>query len=121
PRGAREARTVAFRRVGDQRELTDDEHRAADLEHAPVELAVVVLEDPKPRHLPCQARRVGRPVAFGHAKEDAHPGADLAPGCDTGPSDALDDRSHCLAAITESVKRQRITATFRRLLARVAA
>ena len=82
PRGGREARAVALGRVGDQRELADDERRAARVEEAPVELPLLVLEDPQARDL------AGEPVAspprrLGDAEQDAEPGADRA---DLAPS-----------------------------------
>src|SRR6266508_6741880 len=46
--GVREAGPIPLGRVGDQRELADDERSALDVEQAPVELAVGVLEDPQP-------------------------------------------------------------------------
>ena len=81
-RRVREARAVALRRVGDQRELRDDERGAAGVEERAVELAVVVLEDPQPRDLAGEPLRVGSGVAARDAEQDAQPGADLAAGRD---------------------------------------
>src|SRR4051812_25913461 len=77
----REARTVALARVCEQRELTDDERRAADVQEREVE-APVGLEDPQPRDLPREPRRRLLPVASRHAEQDeqaATDGADDAP------------------------------------------
>ena len=51
PGGASEARPVAARGVGGQRELADDEQAAADLRDVEVHLAGVVGEDAQPEHL----------------------------------------------------------------------
>ena len=40
---------LPLRGVGDQRELADDESAAAGVEHAPIELPALVLEDPQAR------------------------------------------------------------------------
>src|SRR5437660_12099745 len=58
----REAGPIPFPRVCDQRELADDERRAAGVEEAAVELAAGVLEDAQPRDLAGQARYVRRTV-----------------------------------------------------------
>ena len=60
---AGEARAVSLRGVRYQRELADDERRAAGLEQAPVEPALLVLEDPQVRDPACEPSRLGRPVA----------------------------------------------------------
>src|SRR5690349_11917190 len=92
--GRREARAVALRRVGEERELADDERRAAGLEERAVELAGVVLEDAQARDLAGEALRSGGVVAGADAEQDAEPGADRSPGGRARADDALDDRSH---------------------------
>jgi hypothetical protein len=94
--GRREARAVALRRVGEERELADDERRAAGLEERAVELAGVVLEDtelPDLRREPLGPRAV---VITRDAEQDEQPRADLADGlaadADGRARDALDDR-----------------------------
>lgn len=47
PGGGREAGPISAGRVGDESELTDRQHSAADLVDVAVETAPVVLEDPK--------------------------------------------------------------------------
>ena len=70
----REAWPVALRRVGDERELADDEDRAARVEDAPVELALVVLEDPQP----CDA--AGEASAAASSSSRATPSRTHRPG-----------------------------------------
>src|SRR4029079_12479348 len=89
-----EARAVALCRIGEQRELRDDERRSARVEERAVELALVVLEDPEPRDLAGEPRRLGGRVPAGDAQEHAKAGADLTTGRCAGPADALDDRLH---------------------------
>ena len=93
-RGAREARTVAPRGVGDQRELADHQRRAARLEQRAVELPVVVLEDAEPRHLRGEPVGVGVTVAGRDPEEDAEPGPDRAAGRNRRAGHPLDDASH---------------------------
>ena len=69
-RRAGERRPVAPRRVGDERELADDERGAADVEERAVELAVVALEDAQARDLAGEAFRFGLRVAVGDAEQD---------------------------------------------------
>jgi hypothetical protein len=92
----REARTVALGGVGDQRELADDECLAARVEEAPVELPLLVLEDPQAGDLPGEPAGLTLGVAFGDAEKDAQPRADLGEGLrpdqDAGLPDALNDR-----------------------------
>ena len=69
-RGVGEARAVALRRVGEERELRDDERGAAGVEERDVELAVA-LEDPQARDLAGERGGVGGGVAARDAEEDA--------------------------------------------------
>ena len=84
--------------IRDQRELADDERLAADIGDAPVELALIVLEDPKPGDTPAEPVSVVRTVVDGHAEEDAKALSDssdlLAVDGHRGRSDPLDDRAH---------------------------
>jgi hypothetical protein len=75
--GVREARPASFPGVGDQRELTDDDRLAADVEERAVEPALLVLEDPQARHLAGHPRGIFLSVLVGHAEEDAQAGAYL--------------------------------------------
>jgi hypothetical protein len=82
--------------ICDQGELADDDGFAAGVEHAAIESALVVLEDPQSRDLPGEPVGRCKVVAAGHAKEHAEPGVDLGhdlvPDEHTGECDALDDR-----------------------------
>src|ERR687888_2069533 len=93
-----EARPVPLRRVREQRELTDDEGRAAGVEKRAVELSLLVLEDPQARHAPGEPLGRRRVVAARNPDEDAEAGADLGahPAADehAGAGDPLDDGSH---------------------------
>ena len=71
-------RAPALGRVAVQRELADDEHLAAGLEHRPVHHAGVVVEHPQVRELAGQLRRLRGAVVVGDADEGEQPGADLA-------------------------------------------
>ena len=70
-------RAVALRGVRDQRELADDERRAAGVEQRAVELAGVVLEDPQPRDLARETLGLLRRVPVRDAEQDEEAGADL--------------------------------------------
>src|SRR5919205_2278980 len=58
-RGLAEARSVPLARIGDERELADNERRAADVEEAAVEPAALVFEQAQPRDLCSEAFRGG--------------------------------------------------------------
>ena len=83
---------VPFRRVGDQRELADDERVPARVEQAAVELALLVLEDPQARDLAreplgvldARRRRPRRAARTG-------PAPISPPGVERARDDALDD------------------------------
>ncbi len=97
-RGVREARAVSLPRLGEQRELADDERRAAGVEQRTVEAAPWVSEDPEARDLSGQAFRLRFAVTAGDADEHEEALGDLGPhgsvhanGC---PADALDDSLH---------------------------
>ena len=96
--GGGEARPVPLRGVGDQRELADDERRAAGVEDAPVEAPLLVLEDAKPRDPPREAARLALAVRRGDAEKDAEARPDradlLTRDEDARRPDALDDGSH---------------------------
>jgi hypothetical protein len=99
PGGVREARAVPLRRVGDKGELRDGERLAAGVEDAPVELAVLVLEDAQPGDAagePLSRRLV---VRLRDAEKDADARADrrndLASEFDARLADALDDGPQC--------------------------
>ena len=102
-RGSGEARAVALRGVGDQRELGDDERGAAGVEEAAVELPVVVGEHAQPRDLarePCGRVVV---VAGRDAEQNAEAGADLARDYalhrHPGRADALTNGSHARRSV----------------------
>src|SRR5581483_452775 len=92
PLGAREARAIALRGIGDQRELTDDERRAADVDQRAVELSLVVRKHAQSRHLAGEANGRVRVVAVRDAEQDEQPAADLAARPRTCTRDPLDDR-----------------------------
>ncbi len=95
--GVREARPIALRRVREERELADDERLAGRVDEAPVELALLVLEDPQPRRLAREARGGLLVVPLRDAEKDAEPRADgresLSVDEDARLPDPLDDRS----------------------------
>jgi hypothetical protein len=102
PRRVRERRSIASRRVGDERELADDERAAARVEKRPVELAALVPEDPQPGDLAGEPFGVGFRVAVGDAEQDEQTGVDRSTGCRARPRDALDDRSQLRSLIRDS-------------------
>ena len=79
--------------VGDERELRDDERRAAGVEQRAVELAVVALEDPQARDLAGEPLRGRLVVRRRHAEEHAEARADLAARRHARAADALHDRA----------------------------
>src|SRR5581483_11171795 len=91
-----EARAVALRRVGDQRELRDDEGLAADVDEAAVEAPAVVGEDAEPRDLAGELRDV--PIALCDAEQHAEADPDLrdrlVADADAGLRNALADGPH---------------------------
>ena len=93
-----EARPVPLGRVRKERELAHDESGAAHVQEAPVEAALVVLEDAHACDLARQPLGAGPVVAAGHPEEDAEARADLAAHSpidnNARPGDTLDDRSH---------------------------
>ena len=99
-RGLREARPVPLRRVGEQREVRDDERSAAGVAQRAVELPLLVLEDAQVGDLGGESFRVGGGVAARDPEQYAHAGADLAAGRDRGPVHPLDDRSQLSRSMT---------------------
>ena len=95
---AREARAVSLAGVGDERELTDDQRLARDVEERAVEAAALVLEDPEPCDLAGERPSVLLAVAGGDAEQhdDTGPaGADhLTLDRDRGFAHPLHDRTH---------------------------
>ena len=87
-----------------QRELADDERRAARVEQRAVELAGVVLEDPQPRDLAGEALGVLLRVARGDAEQDEQARADLAARRRARPRHALNDCSHVPANSSQVTK-----------------
>src|SRR5207248_8974946 len=77
--------------ISDQRELADDECRAARVEQRAVELAGLVLEDPEARDLARKPDRILGRVAARNTQQDAHTGPDLATRRDAGAPGPLDD------------------------------
>src|SRR5919198_6584236 len=69
--GLGKARPVSFGRVREQRELTDDEGRAASVEERAVELPLLVLEDPQARDSSGKPLRSRRVVAARDPEQDA--------------------------------------------------
>ena len=96
--GVGEARPLALPRVGEERELADDERPTARVQERAVEAPVPVGEDPQAGDLDREplGRRVA--VADGHAEQHEHSGAarsdDLAADPYLGPGDPLDDGPH---------------------------
>ena len=92
-----EARPVAPSGIGKQRELTDHERRARDIDHAAIELPLVVLEHPKLRDPPSQPVDVQGGVAGGDAKQHTYAETDLADDLCVSRyprrADTLDERS----------------------------
>ena len=95
--GVREARPVALCRVREERELADDERLAVRVDHAPVEPALRVREDPQPRDLAGEALSGPLRVPLRDAEQDAEPRADGRDGFpvdeDARLADSLDERS----------------------------
>jgi hypothetical protein len=94
--GVGEARTVSLRRIGNQRELADDEGGSPCVEERPVEPPLLVFEDAQTRDLARQALGCGDVVANRDAEQDAEAGADLPDRLgtdrDAGPAYPLQDR-----------------------------
>jgi hypothetical protein len=88
-----EAGPVSLARVRDQRELTDDQSRAARVEQRAIELALLVGEDAQVRDLLGEPIGGLRAVALCDADEDAEPRADRPARSRRGSADALDDGS----------------------------
>ena len=81
-----------------QRELADDERRAAGVEERAIEATGVVREDPEPRDLAGQPLGVFLGVALRDSEQHEQADADLAAhvsvDADAGAADALDDDPH---------------------------
>ena len=99
PCGLREVRPSSplASAIRDERELADDERLAVRVDDAPVELALLVREDPQPRDLAGEALGGRLLVPLSNAQEDAEPRADGRDGFrvneDPPLADSLDDRS----------------------------
>src|SRR4029078_13429361 len=82
--------------IRDQRELADGKLGAPGVDDAPIELPLVVLEDPKPRDAARQIVRSGRVIDGADAEEHEQAGPDLpdhaAAHAHARLRDALDDR-----------------------------
>jgi hypothetical protein len=102
PRGVGERRAIPLRRLGDERELADDERRAAGVEQRAVELAGVALEDAETRDLRGEAIRFGFRIAVRDPEEDNEARADLASGRRAGARDSLDDGSQLRSLMRDS-------------------
>jgi hypothetical protein len=76
-RGA-EAGPASPPHVGEQGELRDDQHAAADVDDRPVHASLVVAEDPQISNLGRRVVDIGRFVAIRHPDEDDEPRADRA-------------------------------------------
>ena len=89
---------LPFSRVGDQRELADDERCTAHVDEVVVELPVHVLEDTKAGDTAGESLGVFGLVPARNAEQDAQAKPDLSHDLlgDHNPrlGDALDDRSH---------------------------
>src|SRR3989475_3276176 len=73
-----EARAVALRRVGDQRELAHDQGLAAGVQQGAVEATLVILENPQPRDPFRKSSRGIRHVFTRDPDQNAQAGPDLA-------------------------------------------
>src|SRR6185436_9139434 len=89
-RGVLERGATALATVGMQRELRDDQQRAADLVDGLVHATLLVLEDPEARDLLTQPIGIRLGVARGDAEEHAEPAID-------GADDVAVDRDPRLA------------------------
>src|SRR5579872_5843036 len=92
PGGVRERRPVALLRVGDQRELRDDEDRAAHVEDGARDLAR-------------EPHRLRFPVALGHAEEHEQARADRPAGARRRARDPLHDGPHASPGLRRYVPR----------------
>jgi hypothetical protein len=96
----REARPVPLAGVSNERELAHHERGAADVAHAEVEAAGLVLEDPQasdPRRKPaCDVAVVSARDAEENAEAVVDLAHDLAGDDDAGTADPLDDGPHGL-------------------------
>ena len=107
--GVAEARAVALPRVGDQRELADDERRAADVEDAPVEPSLLVPEDAKPRDLCGEVLRCR--VVIGTCDPEQHDQAhvdlpaDVIVDAHTRGRNSLADRPHAALPNEKGIRR----------------
>jgi len=77
-RGISVTGAAAFARVAVQRELTDDEHAPAHIQHRAVELAFVVVKDTQRGDLAGHPLRFSFRVARAHADEDCQPALNRA-------------------------------------------
>src|SRR5262249_48843764 len=91
-----EARPVPPLRIGDERELRDDERRASHVEQRAIEPPLLVREDPQPRDLAREPVRGRNLVRLRDAEEHAETVVDRAAGGDPRAGDALDDGSQSL-------------------------
>src|SRR6185503_10742478 len=95
--GVGEAGPAPLRGLGDQGEVADDEHRAARVEHALVELAAAVLEDAQAADAAGEAFCDRSIVVTRDTEQDAQARPDLADALtadlDARRGDALDDCS----------------------------
>ena len=92
-----EARPVLPARVGEERELGDDQERRADLCRAEIELAGIVAEDPQFEELVSEIIGVAFLVGVRHPDQQAVSGADRclpAVPSDRGRGDALHHGAH---------------------------
>ncbi len=93
-----EARPEALARLGEERELADDERLATSVEEGAVEATACVREDPNPGDLGSEPLRGVGPVPGGDPEQDEEAraaGADHgAVDADCGPRNPLHDGSH---------------------------
>jgi hypothetical protein len=71
-----EARPVLPTRIGEERELRDNQEGRLDLDGAEVELSRLIAEDPQLQNLVRQVIGVALRVGVGHPKQDAIAGTD---------------------------------------------
>jgi len=98
PGGVDETRAATFSRVTVERELTDDEHRAADVCEREIHFSVSIFEDSQPDSLAGEVHRVSLGIVSTDAQQDekttVNLSGDFILDSDTGLTDSLDDGSH---------------------------
>lgn len=99
---------AAARKVGVERELRDDEERAADIFEREIHLARRVGKDARTTDFLCEALRLFFPVCRSHAQKDEKALSDLARHCAVnGDGGLLHPRHDCPHKLIPSYSKNR--------------